>query len=201
MPEGNGYPLGILMRKAFKIMLAIFAVLIILVVSFAAIIFLDVAAYTATGSQTLTPRDTQVGKALVIYDPGLSGTSKTVATQIATDLQTQNYLVTLAGVKSSAAVNTTGYGIIVIGGPVYAGALTSSVKGALDSLVLNHDQEAKIGVFGSGQGATTPEDIAQLKQSIPVRSDATLQNDIVVKIGSSEDLSTRAQDFVNQLLS
>lgn len=106
----------------------------------------------------------------------------------------------MAGVKSSAATTTTGYKIIVVGGPVYAGALTSSIKGVLNGLVMNYDQGAKIGVFGSGQGATSPEDITQIKQSMPVRSDATLQTAIVVKIGSSEDLNARAQDFVNQLV-
>ena len=188
------------MRKVIKIILAIFAALIILTVVFGAIVVLDVAAYTATGAQTLTPTGTSVGKAIVIYDPGLSGTSKTVANQIGTDLQAQNYLVTLAGVKSSAAANTTGYSIIVIGGPVYAGALTNSVKDALSNVVLSNGQGAKVGIFGSGQGTTSPDDIAQLKQSIPTRSDNSLSDAVVVKIGSNEDLNTRALDFVNQLI-
>ena len=188
------------MRKIFKIILAIVAILIIVVVAVGAIILLDVAAYTATGSKTLTPRDTPAGKAIVIYDPGLSGTSKTVATQIATDLQTQNYQVTLAGIKSSAAADVAGYKIIIVGGPVYAGALTSSVKDTLSSLDSLHGQGTKIGVFGSGQGATSQDDINQLKQSMPTGSDNTLSEAVVVKIGSSEDLNIRAQDFVNQLL-
>jgi flavodoxin len=188
---------GLKLRKVFKIILAIFAVLIIIVVSFGAIIFLDVAAYTATGTQTLTPTGTSVGKALVIYDPGLSGTAKTVANQIASNLQTQKYTVTLAGIKSSVAANAAGYSIIVVGGPVYAGSLTSSVKGTLSNLT--PDQGAKVGIFGSGQGATTPEDVTQLTQSIPTNSDSHLQNAVVVKIGQPEDLNTRAQDFVNQL--
>jgi flavodoxin len=185
------------MRKVFKIILAIFAILIIVVVSFGAIIFLDVAAYTATGAQTLFPTGTSVGKAIVIYDPGLSGTAKTVANQIASDLQTQNYTVTLAGIKSSVVASAAGYSIIVVGGPVYAGSLTSSVKGTLSSLT--PDQGAKVGIFGSGQGATTPEDVTQLKQSIPANSDSALQNAVVVKIGQTEVLNTRVQDFINQL--
>jgi hypothetical protein len=51
------------------------------------------------------------------------------------------------------------------------------------------------------QGAASPEDIAQIKHSIPIHSDTTLQDAIVVKIGSSEDLNARTQEFVNQLLS
>jgi len=189
------------MRKIFKLILAIFAIIIIAVVAFGAIVFLDVAGYMATGSQTLTPTGTSFGKAIVIYDPGLSGTAKGVADKVAIDLQAKGYTVTLAGVKSSVATNTKGYDIIVIGGPVYAGGLASSAKAAVESLVLNHEQGAKIGVFGSGSGATSPEDIAQIRQSIPERSDETLQNIITVKIGSGEDLNARAQDFVNQLVS
>jgi flavodoxin len=185
------------MRKIFKIIVAIFAAIIIIVLAFGAIIVLDVAAYTATGSQILTPTGTSIGKAIVIYDPGLSGTSKGVADKIAADLQAKSYTVTETGVKSSAASSNTDYNIIIVGGPVYAGALTSSIKDSLNGISIA--EGSKVGVFGSGQGPTSPDDIAQLKQSMPTRAD--LSNAVVVKIGSSEDLSTRAQDFVNQLVS
>ena len=190
---------GIKMRKIFKIILAVFVVIIIIFVAFAALLFLDLAAYTATGSKTLTPTGTSVGKALVIYDPGLSGTSKTVANKVASDLQSQSYKVTLAGIKSSAAAHTTGYSIIVVGGPVYEGSSTASVKDDLKNL--KPDAGTKVGVFGSGQGATSQSDIDMIKSSVPaLSSSGSLSNAIVVKIGSSEDLNTRAQDFVNQLI-
>ena len=188
------------MRKIFKIILIIFLVVIIIFVAFAALIFLDLAAYTATGSKTLTPTGTSVGKALVVYDPGLSGTAKGVADKVASDLQSQSYTVTLAGIKSSVATKTAGFAIIVVGGPVYAGSLTASVKDDLKSL--KPDSEAKVGVFGSGQGATSQSDIDMMKSTVPVlSSNGSLQNAIVVKIGEKEDLNTRAQDFVSQLLS
>jgi menaquinone-dependent protoporphyrinogen IX oxidase len=186
------------LRKIFKLIFTIFAALIIILVAFGSIILLDIFAYTATGAQTLTPTGSSVGKAIVIYDPGMSGRAKGVADKVAGDLQEKGYTVTLAGVKSSTAGNTTGYNIIVVGGPVYAGALTSSTKDVLAKLVF--DQGAKIGVYGSGQGATSPQDIAQIKQSIPTRSEQNLQNAIVVKIGNGEDLNARAQNFVNQLI-
>jgi flavodoxin len=183
------------MRKLFKSILAVFAVIIIVVVAFGAIILLDVAAYTATGSKTLTPTGTSIGKAIVIYDPGLSGDAKGVADKVAADLQAKSYTVTLAGVKSSAAAHTQDYGIIVVGGPVYAGALTGSIKDNLKAITIT--EGTKVGVFGNGSGATSPDDIAQIKQSMPTRSE--LSGAIVVKIGNSEDLNARAQDFVNQL--
>jgi flavodoxin len=183
------------MRKILKIILAIFAVLIIIAAAFAAIIFLDLAAYSATGAQTLTPTGTSVGKALVIYDPGLSGNAKTVADKIAFDLQAANYTVILAGVKSSEASKTVGYSVLVVGGPVYAGSLTVSIKDCLSNL--KPDSGAKIGVFGSGQGATSPDDVSQIKQSMPAK--AYLDDAVVAKIGEKEDLTVRAQDLVNQL--
>ena len=55
-------------------------------------------------------------------------------------------------------------------------------------------------MFGSGQGSTTPGDVTMIKNSVPALSDkGTLSNAVVVKIGQSEDLSTRASDFVSQL--
>jgi len=187
------------MRKAFKIILAVFAALVILLVAVGAVFLLDVAAYTATGSSTLTPSGASVGKAIVIYDPGLSGAAKGVADKVASDLQAQGYTVTLAGIKSSAAASTTAYGVIVVGGPIYAGTPTSSVKDCLSNL--NPTQGVKIGVFGSGQGATTPSDVQMIKDALASLKDGnSLSNAVVVKIGQSEDLNARAADFVTQLL-
>jgi flavodoxin len=199
---------GVRMRKIFKIILAIFAVVIIIFVAFAALIFLDLAAYTATGSKTLTPTGTSVGKALVVYDPGLSGTAKGVADKIASDLQAQSYTVTLAGIKSSVVTNTTDYGVVVVGGPIYAGSPTVSVKDYLNNLSPGHASQGsgpyfftRVGVFGSGQGATSPSDVAMIRNSVAALSDnGPLSNAVVVKIGQTEDLNTRVSDFVNQLV-
>ena len=190
--------MGIPMRKALKIVLYIFAILMIVVTIFGALFFLDLAAYTATGSQTLQPSGTSVGKAIVVYDPGLSANSKNIADKVAIDLQTQNYTVTLAGIKSSAAVTTKNYTIIVVGGPIYAGTPTSSVKNFLANL--KPEAGTKVGVFGSGQGATSSDDIAQIKTSIPTLQNGSLSNAVIVKIGEKEDITTRSQDFVNQLM-
>jgi hypothetical protein len=187
------------MRKIFKAILGVFAVLIILSAVFAAVIFSDLAAYTATGSKPLQYSGQFMGTALVLYDPGLTGASSKVAQQIADYLFNQNLTVILAGIKSPAAANTTGYDIIVIGGPIYAGAPTASVKDALNNL--KHDADAKIGVYGSGQGATTPEDVTAIRAAVPaLQNGGALSNAIVVKIGERENLTQRAQDFVQDLI-
>ncbi len=185
------------MNKILKIILAVFAVIIILIVAFAAVVLLDVAAYTATGKETLTPSGASMGTAVVLYDPGLSGTSTKVAQQVAADLKDLNLTVTLAGIKSS--VDPTEYNIIVIGGPVYAGAPTASVKDALGSLQVG--SSSIVGVFGSGQGATSAEDVAQIRSAVPaLQSGGELSGAVVVKIGEGEDLAARAADFVGQLI-
>ncbi len=186
------------MKKILKIIIAIIAILVIIFAVFAAMFVLDLSAYIATGSQTLTPEGTSIGTALVLYDPGYSGAATRVAEQVAADLQTKGYTVTLAGIKSGDAQNTDGYDIIVIGGPIYAGTPTTSVKDALNNL--NPDTGVMVGVYGSGSGATSPEDIQQIINGVPaLGSDGALSNAIVVKIGQNEDLTTRAEDFVNQL--
>jgi flavodoxin len=188
------------MHKLVKIGLVIVIILVIIFAIFAALFVLDIVAYTATGSQILTPDGTAVGKALVLYDPGLSGTASKVATKVAEDLQAQNYTVHLLGIKNADASYTTGFDIVVVGGPIYAGSPTASVKDAVNNL--HPDVGSVVGVFGSGQGATSAEDIAQIKAAIPaLGSSGSLSSAVVVKIGESEDLDARAQDFVNQLVS
>jgi menaquinone-dependent protoporphyrinogen IX oxidase len=186
------------MKKIFKIILIAFAILIIVGVVFAGIVFMNLTAYTATGSETLTATGQEMGKALVVYDPGLTGAAKDVADKIALNLQTTGYTVNFAGIKSNAASNTADYNIIVAGGPIYAGAPTSSVKDFLNNL--SNVQNVKVGVFGSGSGAQEQIDIDQIKAAIAdLPNGEALANAIVVKIGSNEDVNQRALDFVAEL--
>ncbi len=185
------------MRKLVKIVLIVFLVLVVLVAIVGAVFLLDLAAYTATGSEVRPATGTQIGTAMVTYDPGLSGTAKTVASKVADDLAATGYTVTFAGIKSNAAANTTGYDIIVAGGPIYAGSPTASVKDFLGNLNVG---TTTIGVFGSGSGASAPEDIKAIQDALAaLKNGEDLSGAVVVKIGQSEDLDVRAQDFVNQL--
>lgn len=187
------------MRKLLKIILAVFAVIIIIFVIIGAIFLLDLVAYTATGTQTLTPSGASMGTALVLYDPGLSGASTRVAEKVAAELQSQGLTVTLAGIKSSAASSTAGYNVIVVGGPIYAGVPTASVKDALTNL--KPDANTTVGVFGSGQGPTSAEDIAQIRGGVvALQNGGALSDAVVVKVGETEDLDARAADFVDQLV-
>ncbi len=187
------------MRKLLKIILAIIAIMFAIAIILAGVVFLDVAAYTATGSETLTPEENPVGRALVVYDPGLSGAAKTVAQKTATELQIQGYTVDFAGIKSGTAANTTGYTIIVAGGPIYAGTPTSSVKDFLSNL--DPAPSTRIGVFGSGSGAQEQNDVDMIRKSMEGLSNGdSFADAVIVKIGSSEDLDARTIDFVAQML-
>src|SRR5512134_1950426 len=102
------------MRKILKIILVMFALLIVVGVAGFGIVILDVAGTLATDTHPL-PNGTPIGQAMVVYDPGLSGGAKDVATKIGYELQTAGYNVVLAGVKSNTAANTTGYDVLVVG--------------------------------------------------------------------------------------
>ena len=73
------------MRKLWKIVLVVFVVIVVLVVSVFAAFAVDLSSYGATGSETLNPSGSSIGRALVVYDPGFSGAAKSDATRIAND--------------------------------------------------------------------------------------------------------------------
>jgi len=180
------------MKRIFKLILLFFVVIIIAGAVVIALASADVAASLATSSQTLTPNGTSVGKAIVVYDHGLSGAAKSIADKIAVDLQTKGYTVVLAGIKSSAAKSTSGYSVIVVGGPVYGGTPSRSVQAFLNGL--NPTQGTKVGVFGSGDFPTN-------FKVAPLSSHSTLTITYSAKINFGENQSTLSQEFVNHLLS
>jgi len=173
----------------------------VLIASFALMgfVFFDGMSYTATGSEQLNPTVNAVGNALVVYDPGISGASKKVAEEIARNLQAKGYRVDLAGISSSKAKNTSGYDIIIVGGPIYAGNASASVKSYLNTLKV--DNNTKIGVFATGQD---PDIInnkdALLKEVAPLPENSTLKITAVTKVIDTNEANQKATEFVNALL-
>lgn len=107
----------------------------------------DVMSFTAPGSETLSPAGAPAGKALVAYNPGISGAAKSAALTIANDLRSRGYTVTLAGVKSPAAANISGYDVIIAGGPMYWGRVSNSIDSYLNGL--KPQNGTRLGVFGT----------------------------------------------------
>ena len=187
------------MRTLFKIILIALLVFTVTIAVVGGILFGDLAGALAFGSETLTPTGDAVGKALVVYSPGLSGASGDAASTIASRLQSSGYEVVLAGVSSATAGNTTGYAVIVVGGPIYAGKPTASIQNYLNNL--NPPANAAVGVFGVGSGPADSDDPAVIASEVaPLPADSTVTLKTVMKIASSEDLNTRCTQFVTALL-
>ena len=176
--------------KIIIIAVALVAIVIVASLAAAGIVALDVLSSLATGSEKLTPDGTVTGKALVVYDPGVSGTAKDAATKIANGLKAGGYEVTLAGVKSAAAADVTGYDVIVAGGPVYAGKVGSSVYSYLDDL--QAPDNAKVGAFATGNYKS--ED--KRETVFPAAADLKA----VIMLFPEDDVDKSCADFVTELL-
>jgi flavodoxin len=161
----------------------------------------DVMSFTATGSKTLSPSGTSAGKALVVYNPGLSGAAKDAAEKIAADFQAKGYTVTLAGIKSPAAADVSGYDVIVAGGPMYFGRVSNSVDAYLNGL--KPQKGVEIGVFATtGTDQFNSNDIESLgKQVAAVTGISALNKTAVTKTLRSGDAgNTDCAEFVSAVV-
>jgi len=183
------------MRKMIKIVIIVFAVLVVSSIVGFGLVVLDVSGAFATGTHTL-PNGAAVDTAIVVYDPGLSGGAKDAATKIGYNLQTAGYTVVLAGVKSSTAANVSSYGVVVVGGPIYAGSASSSVKEYL--MGLSVVSGTKVGVFG--YGSVSVDDSGVLDEVAPLPSTSSLTFDAAAKIVSGS-MDEECSEFVAELLS
>lgn len=151
----------------------------------------------ATVSETLNPNGTMVGNALVVYDPSITENTKNVAGIIAGDLQAKGYKVDLVGIKNPKAENTSGYNVIVVGGPIYGGNTGDSVKTYMETL--KTAESTKIGVFATGDPHTIDE--AQIKKHIVhIPGNSTLQINTVMAVAMNEDKTKKCVIFVDNLL-
>ncbi len=187
----------ICMRKIFKIILVALAVIIIVPFASLSLIMGDVAGNLATDTHPL-PNGAATGRALIVYDPGLSGGAKDVATKIGYDLQESGFDVLLAGVKSQAAANVSGYDVIVVGGPIYAGKPASTIQAYLNSLT--PPANATVGVFGYGSIAINATDGEVIRDVTALSSGSPLTITAAAKITNSDDVDARCQEFVTSLL-
>ncbi len=184
------------MNKIVKIVLAVFAVLLIVVFAGFSLIVFDVAGAFATGTHPL-PNDSAVGQVIVVYDPGLTSKAKDVASQIGFDIQDSGYAVTLAGVKSSAAADLSSYDIVVVGGPIYVGKPAGSIQDYLKAF--SPKENATVGVFGYGSiQVTNPDDVQ--KEVAPLPSGSTVNLAATAKVYEGGNIKAQCQDFVSQLL-
>jgi len=151
----------------------------------------------ATDFETLNPNGTVTGSALVVYDPSITDNTKNVATLISNNLRANRYKVDLVGIKNIKAENTSGYNIIVIGGPIYGGNASSAVKTYLETL--KPTEGIRVGVFATGD-PHTPDEVQIKKQIAPIPENSTLQRNAVMTIAMMDDKTAKSAVFVNNLL-
>lgn len=175
----------------------VIAVVLVLFGAMSMFIF-DVWSMTAGGSQTLDPAGTATGKALVVYNPGIGGGAKGVADTIAGDLKAIGYTVTLAGVKSAAASDVSGYDVIIVGGPIYVGNASGSVKAYLQNL--HPAADAKVGVFGFGSSPVDNSDRDAVLKDVASLPDGTLEVDAAMKLTGQDDEGEMCAEFLETLL-
>ncbi len=105
--------------------------------------------YKATESRTEKPTSDQKGKALIVYEPGATKQTKKAGEEIGDLLLEQGYEVTLAGIKSDEARDTSGYNLVLLGTPTYVGRPTGMVKKYVKNLHLTSGQTFGIYLIGT----------------------------------------------------
>ncbi len=184
--------------------LVVIGIVLIAAVAVTAVGFLfcgDIMSYTDTGSKDLGPPGAPEGKALVVYNPGISGAAKSAAATIADDLQSKGYTVTLGGIKSTAAANVSGYDVVIAGGPMYWGRVSNSVDAYLKALKPQKDVE--LGVFGTtGWTEINDGDMATFGEQVATGlGGATLDKKAAVKtIRSGDAGKADCSDLVSAVL-
>jgi flavorubredoxin len=186
------------LKKIIKIVLVVFLALVIVGISFFALVMGDVAGNMATGTHPL-PNGAATGKAIIVYDPGLTGGAKDIATKIGYNLQEKGYDVLLAGVKSSAAGNLAEYNVVVVGGPIYAGKPASTIETYLNNL--QPPANAKVGVFGFGSVKIDNSNATSVMQDVaPLPSSSQVTVNAVLKVTSSDNTNSLCSEFVTNLI-
>lgn len=107
------------------------------------------ASFQATETRTEKPASEQKGKALIVYEPGATKQTMKVGEEIGDMLLEKGYEVTLSGIRSGAASDTSGYNIVVLGTPTYVGRPTGVVKKYVKNLHLAESQTFGIYLIGT----------------------------------------------------
>jgi flavodoxin len=185
-------------KKIFKIILCVIAAILLSGGVLFGLVASDFSGNTATDTHSL-PNGAAIGKALIVYDPGLSGGAKDVATKIGYNLQDAGYDVLLAGVKNSAASDIEGYSVIVVGGPIYGSKPSSTIQAYLNSL--NPSANVAVGAFGYGSITLDNTNQTAIAQEVaPLPSNSNVVFDSVVKVASNDNVDSLCQQFVTNLL-
>lgn len=101
-------------------------------------------------SEIIKPEGAVKGRALIVYDAGFTGGTKTAAGYFADDLKSEGYDVKLAGVRSDDALDISGYNLLIIGSPNYGSRPTKPVETYLNEFKV--PENAIVGVYSLSGG-------------------------------------------------
>lgn len=150
----------------------------------------DIASSSATDSKMLN--STSSAKALIVYAPGITGEAKETAMTIGKDLQNKGYSVNIAGIKSDEAKDASDYDIVIVGGPIYAGKLSSSTQEYIESVKVG--KNTTIAVFSVGLLKDDVENDEVLEKELLGNKIKTF-----VKFISGEDSKAKSLEFINKI--
>ncbi len=174
--------------------LKILGIILAIIVVIGVVIY-GIGYFGTLGNEKITPDGNITGKALIVYDPGYSGAPKNVADSMAQDLKSKGYEVKLAGVRSNDASNVSGYKLLIVGGPTYAG----NPSGAIDSYLkgLNLSNNITVSVFSVGSGADDQDSNKVMQQ---ILENKTIKVKESIKF-DSKSVQNDYSNYVNKLFS
>jgi len=104
----------------------------------------------------------------------------------------------VAGVKSKAAANLTGYAVIIVGGPIYWGKSTGTIQTCINYINQTVPETVQVGYFAYGN---TPNNLNQTdvnKEIANLPNNAPLNHTFGLKISPIYDLTKKCQELLNR---
>lgn len=101
-----------------------------------------------TNAEVLSSDRQSSKKALVIYQPGITGVSSRMAHQIAKGLSDGGYEVTLNYPGEHLSADVSGYQVLVFGSPVYSGQPSKALTDFISKVKVFSD--ARIALYSTG---------------------------------------------------
>jgi len=133
-------------------------VLFLLIVIFVAVMAIIVSSNNrekGAYSKVLAGPDASAPKALVVYQPTISGTGKTIAEQLAAGLQAAGYEVTIAYPTAKLSADISAYSVVIFGSSVYAGQPSSALSKYMNRIADYSGK--KVAIYSIGSADNTPE--------------------------------------------
>jgi len=138
------------------------------------------------------------GVALVVYHPGISDFQRQVNYAFADGLVSNGWRVEITTASSQAPTDLSGYDLLVLGGPVYAGAVAQPVRSYLSGLGDLGGKRTVLIISGSGstdEAVSVMEQLVQeangdLVKSLPIWTQAP--NDEMYGISDPEEIMRQA---------